>query len=361
MSALRYYVLFMWRQIGTRHWSCLSEPTDYKNSPWSGSTIHTTVITTHSWQWRVNGPFWGHSDIGTCGCQRGIQSHCIMLSLSSMTLVIIWMASWELWQIRGLNEGKTCSWPWHWCDRGCPNCMLQWLLRWERLSLLITSSIISRSCGRVGIGTIDWILILRTRYLILHYPWRPFCTIWGMNTVKNIDLWRSIIQKAYRATISSPLQWLQDLVNHLWFWMICPVNMINPWHQTMRLKRYLDEAIKLHTYWLLLGSIWINSMNHPGTRGKFIQISMITIQTQWGLAVHVVYRTSPTGGSIRRKHSHSELSLQYGTRLLLYHTTWYLSGGRSFPCTRYHQLEAVKNHRRDSLGRSRCKEVCSRQ
>jgi len=92
-SPLRYCLLGMWRHVGTRHWSCLSVPTNYENSPSSGSKIQHPVFTSHSPQQRMNGlssstswMFWGHSAIRPCGCQRGIQSHCITVSQSTIDM-----------------------------------------------------------------------------------------------------------------------------------------------------------------------------------------------------------------------------------------------------------------------------------
>jgi len=72
-SASRYNLLWMWRHLGTRLWSCLSEPTEYQHSATSGTKTQHTVITSHCSQYRVNGPlrspswkFWGYSDIGPC-------------------------------------------------------------------------------------------------------------------------------------------------------------------------------------------------------------------------------------------------------------------------------------------------------
>jgi len=75
------------------------------------------------------------------------------------------------------------------------------------------SFIISASCDRWGSGTREWISILRTRHCILPNTKRHFWTIWRKNPMPNIDVCRSLNLKAFRATIPSPLQWLDDLVN----------------------------------------------------------------------------------------------------------------------------------------------------
>jgi len=103
-SALQYYLSWMWRHIGTQHWNWSKLSTIYENLHASGSTLQNTVNTSHTSQHRTNGPlrstswmYWGHSDIGPCGCQRGIQSHCIMLSQCTITCSIIRMTLCELW------------------------------------------------------------------------------------------------------------------------------------------------------------------------------------------------------------------------------------------------------------------------
>jgi len=188
----------------------------------------------------MNGPlsstswrFWGYSNIGPCRCQRGIWSHYIMLSGCTMTCSIIWMASRELWLRRGLNNRNTCYLLWSWRNRSCPNRMPKWLQRWVWFSFLHISSILSRSCDCLGCRTGEWISILSTRHPILHNTWRPFWTMWWMNTVPNLDVSQSINPKAYRAISSSHPQWLQDLVNHPLIHMIYPAMMKNTWHLTM--------------------------------------------------------------------------------------------------------------------------------
>jgi len=163
MSALQYYLLWMWRHIGTWHWSYLSEPTDQENSPASGSKIEHTVITGHSSQLRMNGLLsctscmswkcWCHSDIGPCGCWWGIQSHCITLSKRTMTCSIALMASCELWLRRRLNGRIICSWPWSWLNRSSPNIILNWLHRRVCISVQHICSILSGICDHLESGT----------------------------------------------------------------------------------------------------------------------------------------------------------------------------------------------------------------
>jgi len=118
-SALPYFPLWMWRHDGTLYWKCSTATTDNRNSHESGFKIQNTVITGHSthhkmnwWLWSMFWKYWGHSDIGHCGCRRGIHSHCIMSSQCTMTCSIRWMASCELSPSRKLNGRKTYSLPW---------------------------------------------------------------------------------------------------------------------------------------------------------------------------------------------------------------------------------------------------------
>ena len=124
-SASQYCLLWMWRHFGTRHSRCLSEPTDYQNSPASGSEIQYIVRTIHSSQHKMKRRlssmscnYWGYSDFGPCGWWRGVQSHCITLSQCTMTCSIAWMALRELWLRRRHNRRMTWSWPWSLLDRG---------------------------------------------------------------------------------------------------------------------------------------------------------------------------------------------------------------------------------------------------
>jgi len=169
--------------------------------------------------------------------------------------------------------------------------MLKWLQWWVCFSLLHISSIFSTCCDCVRGGTRECISILRMRHSLLHNPRRPFWSMWRMNTVPNIDVHRSINLKAYRATISSLPQQLQDPVNHSFIHMIRPAMMKNTWHLTMWLIWHTDEAIAQHAYWPPPCSIRIYRLKHQRTGGKLIQISMITTPTQWKFAGHSGYQT----------------------------------------------------------------------
>jgi len=119
-SVSQYFELLMWRHIGTQHWSWSSASTDYGNSHVSGFKIQNALITSHFSQLKMNGPlwsmswkYWGHFDIGPCGCPRGIQWHWITLSQCRMICSTIWMAWCELWN--DSNNGHTshfCTYPW---------------------------------------------------------------------------------------------------------------------------------------------------------------------------------------------------------------------------------------------------------
>jgi len=118
-SASRYIRFEIGRPVETLPWSCSIVPSDYVNSHTSGLKIQNRAITGQSSQLEMNGPLWsmswkcwGHSDIGPCGCRRGIQSHCIMWSQSTMICSITWMASCELWLRKRLPGTKTCCLPW---------------------------------------------------------------------------------------------------------------------------------------------------------------------------------------------------------------------------------------------------------
>jgi len=55
MYELLNFQLWMWKYSGIGHWSHLSEPTHYENSPMSGWMIQHTLITGNSAQHRMNG------------------------------------------------------------------------------------------------------------------------------------------------------------------------------------------------------------------------------------------------------------------------------------------------------------------
>jgi len=118
-SASRNFQLWMWGHIWTLHWSCSNMSTTYMDSPASGSEIQNTVITGHSLQHKMNRPlssmscnYSDNSEIGPCGCWRGLQSHCITISQCTMTCMIISIAWCELWLKRRPHGRKTCSSPW---------------------------------------------------------------------------------------------------------------------------------------------------------------------------------------------------------------------------------------------------------
>ena len=119
-SAKMYFRIWMRRQVGTVHWSCLSAPTDSGISHLSGFQIQNTVKTGHCSQLRMNGRLssmsWrypGHPDIGLGGCQRAIQSHCITVSKCTMTCSITWMGWSKPWPRRRINGRNTCPLLWN--------------------------------------------------------------------------------------------------------------------------------------------------------------------------------------------------------------------------------------------------------
>jgi len=148
------------------------------------------MITRYSSQHKMNGPLWsmswmcwGHSDIGLCGCRRGIQSHCITLSPCTMTCWIIWMAWCKLWPRRRLNGIKTSFLQWSSLDRRCLNITLKWL-NWQAcFSLLHISLTISGSWDCSESGTMECISILRMRQPSQPNTKRPFWSMSRMDTV----------------------------------------------------------------------------------------------------------------------------------------------------------------------------------
>ena len=165
------------------------------------------------------------------------------------------------------------------------------------------SLIISGSCNHSGSGTGRWILIPRTRLLILPNNRRPFWGMYRTTTVPNIDECPSWNSKMFRKAISSPLQSLVDLVICLLIHAIFPAMMKITLHLWVSLKQLLDAAITLHTYWRPQCSIWIHRLKHQRSGGKSIQILMITTPIQWRLAVHCSYRISQTADASKRKRT----------------------------------------------------------
>jgi len=158
--------------------------------------------------------------------------------------------------------------------------MLKWLQGHGHFSFQQIPATISRCCDHSRSGSREWILILMMRHPILPNTNMPFWSMWRMNTVPNICMCRSINMKAYQAAIISLPQRLQAPVNHPLINLISPALMKNTQHQTMLLKRHLDEAIAQHAYWPLPGSIWLNRRKNQSTGVKLIQISMITTPTK---------------------------------------------------------------------------------
>jgi len=224
----------MWRHVETRHLSCSSTPADYLNSQASGLKLQSTVITGNSAQHRMSGQLssmsWrysGHSGTGPCGCWYGLPLLCIMSSLSTMTCLITWMAWCELWPRRRHNARKTYCSPWSLHGRSCPNVIAKWLQRLVCFSFRHTFLILSGSCDGLGSGTREWILLLKKRLHILTNTRRPFWIMWRTNSALNIDVCRSLNLETYQTPISSPPQWVLDLVNLVLIHMICPAIIKN--------------------------------------------------------------------------------------------------------------------------------------
>jgi len=161
---LQSYQLWMWKQGGIWHWSCLRELTEYEISPASGLRIHNTATTGHSSQYRMSGPLlsmswkcYGHSSTGPCGCGKGIPLLCITSSLYTMTCLIIWMVWYKLCPWRRQNGRKTYSGLQSLPGRSWLNIILKWLQWLVCSSFCHISLIFSRSCDRLASGTSEWI------------------------------------------------------------------------------------------------------------------------------------------------------------------------------------------------------------
>ena len=118
-STLQYFQSSVWRHVRTLHSSFPSGPTNYGNPQVSGFRIQNTLHTGQCSQHKMNGElrsmswkYWSDSDIGSCACPIGIQSHCITLSQCTMTCSITWMMWCDVFLGRKLNGMKTCSWRW---------------------------------------------------------------------------------------------------------------------------------------------------------------------------------------------------------------------------------------------------------
>jgi hypothetical protein len=145
----------------------------------------------------------------------------------TMTCFIIWIALCEIRLTRWLSERMTCCLKWSYLDRSCPNIVLKWVhrrvyFRWQHIC-----SILSGKCTHFASGAMQWMFIVRTWHPVQPNANRAFWSMWRMNTVANIDVWRSRDLKVYRAAISFPPQWLQDSVNNPMIHIICPAMMKN--------------------------------------------------------------------------------------------------------------------------------------
>jgi len=165
----------------------------------------------------------GHFAIGSCGCGWGIQSHSITLSQSTITCLIIWIRWCDRCLTRRLSCRKTCSSPWTHFDRNWLDTTWK-LVQWrDWVSFQHTFSILFGRWDFLEIGTREWHLILRMRHPRISNSKRSFRMPWRMNTMRNINVFRSIILKAYHGAISSPLHRLQDPVNYALIHMNYPV------------------------------------------------------------------------------------------------------------------------------------------
>ena len=194
-SASQYYPWGMWRNFGSLCCSWSSVPTNYMNSHWSGLRSQNTAITGHSSPHRMCGPsssmswkFGGHSCTELCGCRNSIPVLCITSSLFTMTCSIRWMAWCKLWPRRRDIVRKIYTLPWSLGGRSRPNSILKSPQRLVCFSIRNISLILARSCYCLGSGTREWILILKTRLLILPYTMWPCWSMWRTNTALSIDI-----------------------------------------------------------------------------------------------------------------------------------------------------------------------------
>jgi hypothetical protein len=137
----------MWRQSGTRPWSCTSASTNYMKSHASGLKPPNTAITCHTLQHRMCGPwsslswrFYVHSGTGPCGGRNLIPLLCITTSLSTLTCSITGMSWCELWPRRRYNGKKTYT--------------LSWSLLGRAVEILYWSD--SNDCDVSDFGTYPW-------------------------------------------------------------------------------------------------------------------------------------------------------------------------------------------------------------
>jgi len=203
----QYYTLWRWRHLGLWRWSCSSAPTYYVTSCGSGSRTQNIAINGHFSPHRMSGPLssmtwklYSHSGTGPCGCQNGIPLLWIRSSRCKMTCLNHWMAWCELWPRRRHNGRNTYTLPWSLRGRSRPNIILKWLEWVGCVSFRHISLILCGRFDRLGIGTWDWIFILKMRLLILLNTKRPFWSMWRTNTVLNIDVCRSQNLKASQIT-----------------------------------------------------------------------------------------------------------------------------------------------------------------
>lgn len=135
--------------------------------------------------------------------------------------------------------------------------------------------ILSGSCNHVGSGRWRWILIMRTRLLILSNSRRPFRSMWSTNTVPNVNECMSLNPKMFHTVLSCLLNRLLDFINCLLIHMICPTMMKTTGHLTVYLKRHPDEAFMQQAYEKPQGFIRIHRLSYHRTGVKLIQIIMI--------------------------------------------------------------------------------------
>jgi len=254
-------------------------------------------------------------------------------------------------------EWSGLSWDRTRCNGSVSVPTLTWTHPSELEPLLTLHLILFGSCDRFGSGKREWILILSTRLCILRNTKMHFWGMWRLNTLPNIDVCRSLHPTAYRATFSSPPQQYQDLVNLPLIHMVCGamINNTNEWQcgwNDTRTEQSRSTHIDYHQA-LFEFTAWITK-ELGASQSKSQCLLLRPNGDQQDCLDNGYHRLVAT----MRRYAFTVRQCHYwGTRHILYLTTWHRSGGQFFPCARWHRLQAARNHRRDPCWTSRCKVV----
>jgi len=107
----------------------------------------------------------------------------------------------------------------------------------------------SGHCDHLGSGTTELLLILTMTLVILPYTNTDLCCKCRTNTVPVIDEGRSSNPTVSQVAISSPLQPLVDLFNHLFICLNCPGVMKNISRLNTWVKQHPDQAVVQGPNW----------------------------------------------------------------------------------------------------------------